>query len=96
MELEDYKEIISLYQQKSFDLFNENIVLKSQINSLTKKIDILIKNNELLSIELEKQELKQKELEQKELEQKELEQKELNKNQISKKRVTNSVDVDYQ
>jgi hypothetical protein len=91
MELEDYKEIISLYQQKSFDLFNENIVLKSQINSLTKKIDILIKNNELLSIELEKQELKQKELEQKELEQ-----KELNKNQISKKRVTNSVDVDYQ
>lgn len=81
MELEDYKEIISLYQQKSFDLFNENIVLKSQISSLTRKNDILSKNNQLLS---------------KNLEQKEIEQKESNKNQISKKRVTNSVDVDYQ
>lgn len=41
MNLEDYKEVISEYQQKCFELFNENIVLKTQIKSLTKQLDSL-------------------------------------------------------
>lgn len=49
MELEDYKEIISTYQQKCFEFFNENIVLKTQINSVSKKFDdTKVKFNSLL------------------------------------------------
>ena len=44
---EDYKAIIATYQQKAFELFNSNIVLETQINSLKKQ-------NELLLIEIDK------------------------------------------
>jgi chromosome segregation ATPase len=49
MELEDYKEIISTYQQKCFEFFNENIVLKTQINSISKKYNDLKVQNDYLS-----------------------------------------------
>ena len=35
---EDYKAVIASYQQKSFELFNQNIVLETQINTLKKNI----------------------------------------------------------
>ncbi len=44
---DDYKAIIASYQQKAFELFNTNIVLETQVNSLRKQ-------NELLLSELEK------------------------------------------
>lgn len=45
---EDYKSLISLYQQKSFELFNSNVLLETQVNSLTKQIKILMNENEKL------------------------------------------------
>ena len=47
MSEEDLKEIVSKYQQKAFELFNQNIVLETQISSLQKQINTL-------NIELEK------------------------------------------
>lgn len=44
---EDYKAVIAGYQQKSFELFNQTIVLEAQVNNLKKSVD-------LLSAELEK------------------------------------------
>lgn len=38
---EDYAAVIASYQQKAFELFNQNIVLETQINSLTKTINSL-------------------------------------------------------
>lgn len=35
---EDYKDVIASYQQKAFELFNQNIVYKTQINTLKKNI----------------------------------------------------------
>lgn len=35
---EDYKDVIASYQQKAFDLFNQNIVYETQINTLKKNI----------------------------------------------------------
>ena len=35
---EDYKDVIASYQKKSFDLFNQNIVYETQINTLKKNI----------------------------------------------------------
>jgi prefoldin subunit 5 len=35
---DDYKEIISAYQKKSFELFNSNIVLEVQINKLSEQV----------------------------------------------------------
>lgn len=43
MNEEDYKAIIATYQQKSFELFNQNIVLETQVNSQKQKIDSLTK-----------------------------------------------------
>ncbi len=40
---EDYKAIIATYQQKSFELFNQNIVLETQVNSQKQKIESLTK-----------------------------------------------------
>lgn len=84
MELDDYKEIISLYQQKSFDLFNENIVLRSQINSITKKIETLSKENKILFQELEKSQSLVKDLKD-----------QSTKNQTPKRKVTSTENVDY-
>jgi hypothetical protein len=43
MNEEDYKAIIATYQQKSFELFNQNIVLETQVNSQKQKIESLTK-----------------------------------------------------
>ena len=53
MSEEDYKEIISAYQKKSFELFNSNIVLETQVNKLSNQV-------KSLSSELEKLKSKQK------------------------------------
>ena len=41
MSEEDLKAILATYQQKSFELFNQNIVLETQVSSLQKQISIL-------------------------------------------------------
>ena len=54
---EDYAAVIASYQQKAFELFNQNIVLETQINSLTKTINSLtsqIAQYELKDIDLGK------------------------------------------
>lgn len=38
---EDYKAVISAYQQKAFELFNQNIVFETQINTMKKTIELL-------------------------------------------------------
>lgn len=35
---EDYKTLISVYQQKTFDLFNQNIALEAKVSSLNSLI----------------------------------------------------------
>jgi hypothetical protein len=49
MNEEDYKAIISTYQQKSFELFNQNIVLETQVNSHKQKVDLLTKELDKLN-----------------------------------------------
>ena len=54
---EDYTDVIASYQQKAFELFNKNIVLETQVNSLTKTINSLtsqIEQYELRDIDLGK------------------------------------------
>ena len=54
---EDYTAVIASYQQKAFELFNQNIVLETQVNSLTKTINSLtsqIAQYELKDIDLDK------------------------------------------
>ena len=54
---EDYAAVIASYQQKAFELFNQNIVLETQVNSLTKTINSLtcqIEQYELRDIDLGK------------------------------------------
>jgi len=54
---EDYAAVIASYQQKAFELFNQNIVLETQVNSLTKTINSLtsqIAQYELKDIDLGK------------------------------------------
>jgi len=46
MNEEDYKAIIATYQQKSFELFNQNIVLETQVNSYKQKVEALTKEIE--------------------------------------------------
>jgi hypothetical protein len=47
MSEDDLKAVLAKYQQKAFDLFNRNIVLETQVETLTSTV-----NN--LSVELEK------------------------------------------
>jgi cytochrome oxidase Cu insertion factor (SCO1/SenC/PrrC family) len=47
MSEDDLKAVLAKYQQKAFDLFNRNIVLETQVETLTATV-----NN--LSVELEK------------------------------------------
>lgn len=49
---DDYKSVITGYQQKSFELFNQNIVLEAQINNLKKSVELL--TNELEKLKQEK------------------------------------------
>lgn len=55
MNEEDYKDVIATYQKKAFELFNQNIVLETQVNSLTKTIESLTNqsNQETLNSENE-------------------------------------------
>ncbi len=55
MNEEDYKDVIATYQKKAFELFNQNIVLETQVNSLTKRIESLTSqsNQEILKSENE-------------------------------------------
>jgi len=45
MNEEDYKAIIATYQQKAFELFNQNIVLETQLNSFKQKVEVLSQEN---------------------------------------------------
>jgi uncharacterized protein involved in exopolysaccharide biosynthesis len=45
MNEEDLKAILATYQQKTFEIFNSNIVLETQVKTLQSKIEVL--NNEL-------------------------------------------------
>ncbi len=47
MSEDDLKAILAKYQQKAFDLFNRNIVLETQVETLTATVNTL-------SVELEK------------------------------------------
>lgn len=50
----DYKNLLTVYQQKSSDLFVQNIALESRILTLNQIIDSLSKRMNDLSAELEK------------------------------------------
>jgi uncharacterized small protein (DUF1192 family) len=41
MSEEDLKLVLAKYQQKAFELFNQNIVLETQVENLQKQISIL-------------------------------------------------------
>jgi uncharacterized small protein (DUF1192 family) len=41
MSEDDLKTILAKYQQKSFELFNQNIVLETQVENLQKKVNVL-------------------------------------------------------
>ena len=41
MDEDTLKIILSKYQQKSFELFNSNIVLETQVDTLTKQVNSL-------------------------------------------------------
>ena len=47
MSEDDLKAVLAKYQQKAFDLFNRNIVLETQVETLTANVSTL-------SVELEK------------------------------------------
>lgn len=48
MSEDDLKAIITAYQQKAFELFNQNIVLETQVKSLTSRVEELHLENEKL------------------------------------------------
>lgn len=52
MNEDQYKAIISVYQQRSFDLFNANVMLETQISQLKSQVEELnSKLNSLISQE---------------------------------------------
>lgn len=48
MSEEDLKSILAKYQQKSFEIFNKNIVLETQVETLTSKVNSLTNEIEKL------------------------------------------------
>ena len=44
----EYQAVISTYQQKAFELFNQNIIYQTQINTLQQEIVVLRKEIEQL------------------------------------------------
>jgi len=42
----DYQAVIAAYQQKAFELFNQNIVYETQISTLKSRVDDLVKELE--------------------------------------------------
>lgn len=49
MSEDDLKAVVAKYQQKSFELFNTNIVLETQVEKLQSTINVLNKEIEKLS-----------------------------------------------
>jgi len=49
MSEDDLKAVLAKYQQKSFELFNQNIVLETQVEQLNKKISSLEQQIQKLS-----------------------------------------------
>jgi hypothetical protein len=45
---EELKLVLAAYQQKTFELFNKNIVYEVQINTLSRRVEELLKENESL------------------------------------------------
>jgi phosphoribosylaminoimidazole carboxylase (NCAIR synthetase) len=45
---DDLKLVLSKYQQKCFELFNQNLVLETQIEQLNKSVNVLTAENEKL------------------------------------------------
>jgi hypothetical protein len=41
---EDYKTLIAIYQQKTFELFNQTIALEAKVSSLNKLVEKLTEN----------------------------------------------------
>jgi len=41
MSEDDLKAVLAKYQQKAFELFNQNIVLETQVETLQKQIQVL-------------------------------------------------------
>ena len=55
MSEDDLKSIIAAYQQKAFELFNQNIVLETQVKSLTSKVEELnLENSKLKTTKIKK------------------------------------------
>jgi len=50
----DYKNFIGVYQQKSYDLFNQNIALEAKVISLNQMIEALTKKINEQNDEIEK------------------------------------------
>ena len=50
MSEEDLKAVLSKYQQKSFELFNQNIVLETQVEQLNRTISSLREEIEKMSL----------------------------------------------
>ena len=49
----EYQAVISTYQQKAFELFNQNIVYETQITTLKSQIDNLTKELETYKFVIE-------------------------------------------
>ena len=49
----DLKEVINVYQQKSFELLNKNIVLEAQLNQLKTIVQNITEENNVLKSLLE-------------------------------------------
>ena len=50
MSEDDLKAVLAKYQQKSFKLFNQNIVLETQVEQLNKKISSLEQQVQKMSV----------------------------------------------
>jgi hypothetical protein len=48
MSEEDLKLVIEAYQRKSFELFNQNIILEVQVSTLRKNLEQLAQENDKL------------------------------------------------
>lgn len=51
---DDYKTLISIYQQKTFDLFNQNIALEAKVTTLSSLIESLNDTIEKMTKEQDK------------------------------------------
>jgi hypothetical protein len=51
---EEYKTLISIYQQKTFNLFNQNIALEAKVESLNSLVEKLTENINLMAKSQEK------------------------------------------